>query len=204
MRVSEDSEKARSKREKVDPMESKAALRQRYLARRRAITSQDRARWGAAIQARLLALPEMQGHAEVYIYVATEDEVKTRGIIEELLLGGRRVLAPIVREAGRMDWGLVTSLDQLRRGRFGLLEPPTVTQRADDPHRGVAIIPCVAFTCAGDRLGRGGGYYDRFLATFTGPTIALAYELQLADTLPTDAQDVRTQRVLTESGNYPA
>jgi 5-formyltetrahydrofolate cyclo-ligase len=185
-------------------MKTKSDLREHFLALRRAITPGDRARWNDQIRARLFQLPEMQGHDDVYIYVSTDDEVDTRAIMEELLRCGRRVLTPIARGAGRMDWGLITSLGQLRPGRFGVAEAPAVTQGANDLHRGVAIVPCVAFTAGQNRLGRGGGYYDRFLATFAGATIALAYEVQRAEVLPVDTHDVKTQRVLTELGFYPA
>ncbi len=184
-------------------MQTKSELRKHFLARRRAISPEDRARWNDQLRARLFELPEMQTHVDVYIYVASNDEVETRPITEELLRRGRRVFAPIVGEDGRMDWGLVPALDQLRPGRYGLLEPPAISQRADDPHCGVAIVPCVAFTADRDRLGRGGGHYDRFLAAFSGARIGLAYEVQRADALPIEAHDVALERVVTESGTMP-
>ncbi len=184
-------------------MKSKADIRRHFLTQRRAIAPADVARWSAAIQARVLALPEMQGREEVYIYIAADNEVETRGIIEELLRRGRRVVVPAVRGAGVMAWGEIESLGELQPGAFGIMEPPAIADCGPEP-KGVAIVPCVAFTVACDRVGRGGGYFDRFLASFVGPSIALAYELQRADTLPTEAHDVRPQRVVTENGAYPA
>ena len=182
-------------------MKTKAEIRKHFLTLRRPISPADAARWNAAIQARVLALPEMQGPEDVYIYVAADNEVETRGIIEELLRRGRRVLIPAARGAGVLEWGEIESLDELQPGTFGMLEPPATSDVGPEP-KGVAIAPCVAFTAKGDRLGRGGGYYDRFLATFIGPTVALAYELQRAEALPAEAHDVRTKRVVTEKDAY--
>lgn len=178
---------------------TKAELRKLYLARRRAVSPEDAARWSAAIQARVLALPELRGREDVYIYVSAVDEVDTRGLMAALAARDRRVFAPVVDQgATRLHWGEVRTREDLRPGAFGLLEPPAIAHRAEGAHRGVAIVPCVAFTAAGDRLGRGGGYYDRFLARFEGPTIALAFEVQHADELPVEAHDVRVMRVITE------
>lgn len=180
-------------------MESKGEIRTRYLALRRSIAPVDAARWSASIQERVVALAEME-RGDVYIHIAAPDEVETRGIIRAMLAQGRRVLAPITRDAGVMDWGEVTSIEALTVGRFGFLGPAQVAERAEEPHRGVAIVPCVAFTAHGERLGRGGGYYDRFLATFDGPTIALAYECQRAETLPFEEHDIRVGCIATEIG----
>jgi 5-formyltetrahydrofolate cyclo-ligase len=184
---------------------TKAELRKAYLARRRAIAPDDAVQWNAAIQARVLALPELRDGGDVYIYVAADGEPETRGIIEALLGQGRRVLAPVIdRSAAQIHWGDVPGLEALRPGAYGILDPPRITQHAADPHRGIAIVPCVAFTAQGDRLGRGGGYYDRFLAIFSGVTVALAYELQRVEALPTEPHDVRVRRIVTESRTYPS
>lgn len=183
--------------------DTKAELRREFLARRRAIAPEDASRWNAAIRARALALPELRDGGDVYIYIAADGEPETRGIVKALLAQDRRVLAPIVdRTAAQMHWGEVHRLDALRPGAYGILEPPKIALLATDTHRGVAIAPCVAFTTAGDRLGRGGGYYDRFLATFSGPIIVLAYELQCAEALPVESNDIRPHSILTESCVY--
>lgn len=183
---------------------SKTELRREYLARRRAVSPSDAAHWSVAIQARVLALPELRGDATAYIYLSLPDEADTRAIIETLLAQDRRVVAPVPeRGTGALHWGEVRSLDALRPGAYGLLEPTAISIHATDAHRGVAIVPCVAFTATGDRLGRGGGYYDRFLVAFDGPSIALAYECQRAEVLTIEPHDVRVSRIVTESRVYP-
>lgn len=182
---------------------TKAELRKLYLARRRAVSPEDAARWSAAIQARVLALSEMQGREDVYIYIASDNEPDTREIMEALLRQERRVFASIIdRTLKQMHWGLVSEFDKLRPGAYGILEPPRIDQRATEAHRGVAILPCVAFTAICDRLGRGGGYYDNFLAAFSGRSIALAYELQRAEALVIEPHDIRPHSILTESQLY--
>ncbi len=178
-------------------MKTKQELRTEFLARRQAIDPTDATLWSALIQMQAVALPELQGRDDVYIYVAADGEVETRQLIEELLQHRRRVLIPAVRGAGVLEWGEIESLDELQPGTLGLLEPPATSDVGDAP-AGVAIVPCVAFTAKGDRLGRGGGYYDRFLANFSGPAIGLAYEVQRADALPTEGHDVALGCIVTE------
>ncbi len=176
---------------------TKAEIRCAYLARRRALTPPQVTLWSVAIQARVRALPEVMDADDVYIYVAADNEPETRGLINAFLAEERRVFAPIV-DGKHMHWGEVRALDALVARTYGIYEPTTVSRHADEAHTGVAIVPCVAFTAQGDRLGRGGGHYDRFLAAFDGPTIALAYEVQRADVLPIEPHDVRVKRVVTE------
>lgn len=182
---------------------TKAEIRRAFLAQRRALTPPQVTLWSATIQQRVRALPELAGHEDVYIYIAADNEPETRGLINAFLEDGRRVFAPIV-DGTQMHWGEVCALNTLVAGAHGLYEPPAVSRRVDESHKGVAIVPCVAFTAQCDRLGRGGGYYDKFLATFSGPSIALAYELQRAEAFAIESHDVRPHRILTESQQYSA
>src|SRR5262245_8938510 len=102
-------------------MQTKADIRNHFLTLRRAMEPGDAARRSALIQERVVALPELRQRPDVYIYIATDDEVETRGIIEELLRRGCRVLIPALRGAHVMDWGEIESLDELQPGTLGIL-----------------------------------------------------------------------------------
>ncbi len=100
-----------------------------------------------------------------------------------------------------MHWGEITGWSGLRQGRYELFEP---AEASDTGHRtqGVALVPCLAFTADGRRLGRGGGYYDRFLAQHEGPKIGLAFDEQLAEDLPAETHDVSLDAIVTPTRTY--
>ncbi len=182
---------------------SKGDLRRRYLMRRRNFDLGTRRASDDAIRERVLAMPAVAEARCVVTYVGTPPEVDTRGIIEALLAQGKRVLAPVMSEDDGMRWGDVKSLDALVRGAFHFLEP-SADMLARCPDDAPVLVPLVAFTAAGDRLGRGGGHFDRFLAGHRGAKIGLAYECQLADEIPVEPHDARLDFVVTETKIWAA
>lgn len=185
----------------MTPPLDKQSLRDRFIARRDAIPPEDRREWSARIRTALLTLPELKTPKTAYVYLATQGEVDTRGIVDDLLAGGWRVVAPVTQEEGLMHWGEVTGWDNLRKGRYGLFEPAEASA-SEHTTQGVALVPCVAFTAGCVRLGRGGGYYDRFLTQHHGPKIGLAFESQRAESLHMEDHDVPLDLVITELTTY--
>jgi 5-formyltetrahydrofolate cyclo-ligase len=180
-------------------MTAKGDLRRDYLLRRRNITSRDRHAWDDAIRVQVLALPEVAGAGAVLTYVSVATEVDTHGIVEGLLERGTRVIAPQMRDdSDEMRWGAVMSLTDLDRGLFGILQPREELN-GSPPSNAPVLVPCVAFTDRGDRLGRGGGHFDRFLAGHRGPRIGLAYECQRAESIPREPHDIALDVIVTES-----
>ncbi len=114
------------------------------------------------------------------------------------LLAGRTICYP--RIAGReLEVRLVRSPQELRPAAFGLREPnPETAARIEVEKLDLVIVPGLAFTARGDRLGRGAGYYDRFLAALPArvATVALAFACQLRDSLPVEPHDQRVGAVL--------
>ena len=110
---------------------------------------------------------------------------------------GGSALSPALLGGGRHGAGL-------RPGAFGILEPPADLPAADPAvfARPLALIPCLAAGRDGVRLGRGGGYYDRFLAHYKGAKLLLCPEAVLTDTLPCDDWDAHfaPEEILTEKG----
>jgi 5-formyltetrahydrofolate cyclo-ligase len=159
------------------------------------------AKGSAAVADRVFALPAYAHAPAVLTYVASLDnEVDTRPLIRTAVAEGRNVLVPIARHGGRMDWSLLESVDDLVPSRFGVLEPaPGAERLVPVPPDSIALVPGLLFTARGDRLGYGGGYYDRFLATYRGIAVGLAFELQLAPSLPVEAHDVPLPCIVTES-----
>jgi 5-formyltetrahydrofolate cyclo-ligase len=175
------------------PPSAKAALRRRILAARRQLTDAERAEAGRRLRDAVLAWPQTQmaGTAAAYCSVGTEPD--TRGLIYALWKRGTYVLLPLLLPDGDLDWASYEGPDSLAAGPRGLLQPA-------EPPRGVTavasadlvIVPALAVDRRGYRLGRGGGSYDRALARVGAPvpTVALLYDGELLDEVPTAPHDL--------------
>jgi 5-formyltetrahydrofolate cyclo-ligase len=162
--------------------EAKAALRGRVLAARRALSGDARAAAGRRLRDAVLAAPEAQMAGTVAAYVSVGTEPDTRGLVFALWKRGTYVLLPLLRPDGDLDWASYEGPESLAAGPRGLLEPT-------EPPRGVTaitsadliIVPALAADRRGNRLGRGGGSYDRALARVGHGilTIALLYDGEL-------------------------
>ncbi len=98
-----------------------------------------------------------------------------------------------------MDAVRIRGEEDLSPGAFGIPEPPASFPAADRGEIDLAVVPCLAADPSARRLGRGGGYYDRFLGDFGGMTVLLCPEEMLLPAVPTDARDVGCGRLITQS-----
>jgi 5-formyltetrahydrofolate cyclo-ligase len=185
-----------------DPIAAKAALREQFLARRRARSAPDRAAAAAAVMGALLR--GLAGTRTLAAYVPDETEPGAGRLPAAYTQLGARVLLPIVPQSGReLSWAVDTG--RLAPGRFGLSEPvgprlgPTAIGTAD-----VVVVPAVGVDRRGVRLGRGGGYYDRALvhARPDAVLVALVFDDELVDELPAEDHDRRVTAVVTPSGGW--
>jgi 5-formyltetrahydrofolate cyclo-ligase len=183
---------------------AKAALRERHLARRKDRSPAERSAAAAALTTALLR--GLAGARTVAAYVPEEIEPGHGRLPAAFRQLGARVLLPVVPAEGReLAWAVDTG--HLAPGRFGLLEPvgprlgPTAIGTAD-----VVVLPALAVARDGVRLGRGGGYYDRALqhARPDAVLVALLFDDELLDELPTGAHDQRVTAVVTPSGGWQA
>lgn len=183
---------------------AKSALRERHLARRRERSAAERAAAAAALTPALLR--GLAGVRTFAAYVPDDDEPGHGRLPAAFTQLGARVLLPVVPLEGReLIWAVDTG--RLAPGRFGLLEPrgprlgPTAIGTAD-----VVVVPALAVALDGARLGRGGGYYDRALQHVRDDAVlvALAFDDELLDELPTEPHDRRVTAVVTPSGGWQA
>ena len=180
----------------------KQRLREERLAAREALSEQERAALDDCITQKLLATPEYAEAATVLTYVSVSSEVSTRMFIECALCDGKTVAVPRCLPGHRLEFVAITSLDQLVPAPFNLLEPPkdlpTLTEV--QMSNAICIVPALLVDTKGYRLGYGAGFYDRFLSTYSGKKICLAYQQNLSKTeLPHTAFDVPVDMVITES-----
>ena len=157
---------------------------------------------GRTIAARLLAMPEYRAAGTVFCFAGFGREVDTRPILEDALSAGKVLCLPLCVGSGQMELRQVTDLARLSPGAFGIPEPPADSPAAQVDEVDFAILPCGICDHAGHRLGRGGGYYDRFLARYRGGTVLLCREKLIREEIPVEPHDFPVPWVLTERGLY--
>ena len=180
----------------------KQRLREERLAAREALSEQERSVLDDRITQKLLATSEYVEATTVLTYVSVSSEVSTRMFIECALRDGKTVAVPRCLPGHCLEFVAIASLEQLVAAPFNLLEPakelPAVTE--DQRNNSICIVPALLVDTKGYRLGYGAGFYDRFLSTYFGKKICLAYQQNLSRTmLPHTAFDVAVDEVITES-----
>jgi len=173
--------------------QEKAALRSRLLAARAGLSAEQRAQAGRAIRDALLDRPEVQMAGTIAAYYSVGAEPDTRGLVYALWKRGSYVLLPLLRPDGDLDWASYEGPDSLVPGPRGLREPSEPPRGVDAVARADAVlVPALAVDRAGNRLGRGGGSFDRALARVGPlvPLIALVYDDELIDRVPAERHDV--------------
>lgn len=176
----------------------KRAMRREVLARRDALTQTQRAEKSSAITERLLALPEIDDARTIMLFWSFGSEVDTSPMIERLAAEGRNVVLP------RIDSGEALPVtyrpgDPVSETAFGAMEPSEGAVL--DPERlDAVVVPGLAFDRGCNRVGYGGGFYDRLFrrARPDVAAIAVAFAVQLVDAVPVGHQDRRVDIVVTE------
>ena len=176
----------------------KKALRREIGAKKRALSSAEIEARSAALAAKLYESPQYKSAESLYVYLSFNQEVRTEPIIRQAWAEGKRVAVPkVVGDEMVFIW--IESFDNLApQGAFHILEPIENGPVADD-ETALVLMPGLAFDPQGHRVGYGGGYYDRYLATQPDhPTLALCYDFQLYDHLDVDDYDVPVDVVITD------
>lgn len=182
----------------------KQQIRQHVIAAREQLSADTRAAYSATITDRLLLLPEYRQAGAVLGYMNFGAEFASGLWVERVLADGKRLALPKVnRHTNHLDLYWVEDMEsQLEAGLWGIREP--VVERCERLNSlnevEFALLPGVAFTRDGARLGYGGGFYDKLLANRAQlpMLVAAAFAMQLVGQLPQEATDVRVERVVTE------
>lgn len=187
------------------PDVTKSELRQNLLRKLHQQPEQARLSKSDRISRAVRRLASYRKARVILCYAAFDGEVETRPLLEAALAAGKRVAVPLMRPGHRLAVAQIrcarTGLS--RRGRFGVPEPEDRTARPVDPGAlDLVVVPGLAFDRAGRRLGRGKGYFDRFLARVPArvPRVGLAFSFQILDGLPSEPHDQPVGAVVTERG----
>ena len=187
---------------------AKRTLRSTMIAARDALDPGLRAAASRTIGVRLQALPSFVAARVVLVTFPFGSEWDTRPLARSALASGKTLVVPRVNNATRMlelhAIGDIAS--QVTSGYRGIPEPLAALPRVDAAHIDWVLVPGVAFSADGRRLGYGGGFYDRLMATLAPATsrIAGAFDAQIAAHIPAAAHDLCVDLIVTESRTLPA
>jgi len=179
----------------------KKDIRAEVLKRREALRRDEWTSLSSIICRRMSSLTVIFDADLVLGYVPFRNEVDVLPLLRSLLQRGAKIALPKVRKAEhRIDACLVDNLEDLERGAYGILEPRSES-RVDPQEIDLVIVPGVAYDENRNRLGYGGGYYDRFLTGLSASAVSVApaFELQVVPQLPRDAHDKRVDVIVTEN-----
>lgn len=172
---------------------SKSELRQHIREKKRQFTRQQLDELSLSVLDRLR--PRLRDAHIVLAYYSLPDEVNTHQLIDELVAEGKTVLLPKVLDGETMELRRYTGRQDLSEGSFHIMEP-VGEPFSDYSEIDLSLIPGMAFDAQGNRLGRGKGYYDRFLRAMSVRTIGVCFDFQRVDEVPTDENDVAVDEVI--------
>ncbi len=151
----------------------------------------------------LLGLPEYLIADDLFTYVSIGNEVDTTWLITNAFLSGKRVYVPKVLDKKSMEFYQITKLNELTPGTLGILEPePNILGQMEKERNQIMIVPGLAFDQMGNRIGYGGGYYDRYFIEHPNKNlsrIALAFDFQMEEVLQAEQYDVPVHKIVTEN-----
>ncbi len=183
------------------------ALRDEIIRKRKALSPEESRRAGEAVTAGLLEHPFFSVPRRVASYVSLNGELDTALINKTLLERGHGLALPVIdpKVRGQMKFYSVSDLAELVPNRYKILEPVPSPGTLLIPDLVDAIlVPLVGFDLKGNRLGMGGGYYDRMLKKVSASCliIGIAYEFQKLPKIPVRHWDMPLDEIFTESSRY--
>jgi len=147
---------------------------------------------------KVIHLPEYQHAKTIFSFVGSEGEVNTKPLLIDILARGKKLAVPKCVGKGFMEAYEIRSLEELRPGRYGILEPHSSCSILEPKEIDLCIVPCLACSTDGRRLGYGGGYYDRFLKRANFMKVALCRGRLLREDIPVGRYDVSMDKVISE------
>ncbi len=173
----------------------KKALRAEIREKKRAMTEEEIVSRSARLGELFLASDAYKDAKTIYGYLPYNQEVRTIPMLAQALRDGKKVAVPKVI-GDTMVFIYMDDLSRVEKGYAGIPEPVDNEPVAGDKEA-LVLMPGLAFTKKGDRMGYGGGFYDKFLAAEPNhPTLALCYAFQIVDELPTEEYDIPVDTVL--------
>ena len=182
--------------------DEKNLIRKQMKQLRADMTRTERFEKSMQIFEQLITVPEFKRADRIYTYVSMDNEIDTIMLIDYSLSLEKRVFVP--RVSGRdMEFYEISDISELSPGYMGIYEPDINGREPDYSRTGFMCMPGLAFDKSHNRIGYGGGFYDRYLSVENKLyKAALAYEAQLLESIPARDGDVRPDMIVTEENIY--
>lgn len=184
-------------------MSDKSEVRAELMKKRDAIPTEVRRAKDRLIRERLLALDEIKVSNLIFFFASFRSEIDTLEPMTLLLAEGKRIVLPKVdRKNHLLLLYEIKSIEELVPGYMGIPEPSVLSEERTITVNDIeaVVIPGAGFDEAGNRIGYGGGYYDRLLASIGKdlPVIAPAYEEQITESIPSEPHDIKVTMIVTD------
>lgn len=179
----------------------KRALRNEILTRRLMLSREANAEYSRRIAEHVAGMTAFIDSSTIMAYWPFRNEVDTSLLVRTALASGKRVVLPrTIKQERRLAPHIISDVERdLRPGAYGIMEPLPDLPEAKPEEIGLVIVPGLVFDRAGNRIGYGGGYYDRFLPQLTrAAKVAVAFSLQIVPRVPFDERDRPVDYVVTE------
>lgn len=182
--------------------DEKNLIRKQMKQLREDMTRTERFEKSMRIFEQLITVPEFKRADRIYTYVSMDNEIDTIMLIDYSLSLEKRVFVP--RVSGKnMEFYEISDISELSPGYMGIYEPDINGKEPDYSRTGFMCMPGLAFDKSYNRIGYGGGFYDRYLSVENKLyKAALAYEAQLLESIPAQDGDVRPDMIVTEESIY--
>lgn len=180
---------------------SKKVLRSRIKKAMKLLSPAERAEEDACIAKHIITSPVFKQAEIILAYLAFGEEISVDEVIREALLQGKKVAVPLIVSSDEFKAALLTGLDDLPLDRYGIRtvnEEGAVFIEADVID--LVLVPGLGFSSDGRRIGRGAGYYDRYLAECGGVQMGIARTRLMSEEIPVETFDIRVDAVATEKG----
>lgn len=181
----------------------KARIRELLRKRRERIPEAVRKKWSQRVSNNLFRLPEFRGARTIALFGSFRSEVFTWDMIQKALSQKKRVCLPVtLKKPKRLVFKQIHDLKKdLVVGTFGIPEPtseglPTIDEKEIE----LVVAPAIAFDCLGNRIGFGGGYYDRLFAQLRPEClkVGITFHFQLVDKIPCEPTDLPVDMIVTD------
>ena len=155
-----------------------------------------------SIRTHILSSPEYKKAQTIFCYVGTSREINTMPMILQALAEGKRIGVPLCKTMGIMEVREIRSEEDLVMGAYEILAPREDAPLIAPEEIDLCIVPCMTCNHKGERLGYGGGFYDRFLEKTHCPKMMLCREKVMTELIPTEPHDLVMDSVVSEKGIF--
>ena len=179
--------------------ERKKGLRQKMLAMRRALSANETESRSSSLKENILSLLEYKNAKKIMAFLAMKGESNLDGFIRQALLDGKEVYIPVCLPERQMEAGRLIDMEHFEKGPLGLRNLPAGYEVTSPESLDLVLIPGLAVSQEGIRLGMGAGYYDRYLARVPfEKRVAALWDFQVIPDLPSEPFDQKIAKIVTD------